>query len=174
MYVSHIVMFFIRIRYMAQFEIKQIGIIHSPFKQASGTPIQAATAKGAKGYVEIYEQYIDGLKDIEGFERIWLLYWFDRASEMKLHVKPYLDTEKHGVFATRAPSRPNPIGISSVGLLAIEDNVLRITDVDILDGTPLLDIKPYASKFDHFEVSRCGWLDNDVDHNIKADDRFEK
>jgi len=159
---------------MTQFEIKQIGIIHSPFQQASGTPIQSSSADGVTGHIEIYEPYIDGLKDIEGFDRIWLLYWFDRASEVNLFVKPYLDTETHGVFATRAPSRPNPIGMSSVRLLAVENNILRIADVDILDGTPLLDIKPYASKFDHYNVSRCGWLDKVADHRKKADDRFEE
>lgn len=157
-----------------RFEIGQIGIIHSDFKEALGTPIQAAMAQGSEGWIEVNDKYLGCLKDLDGFERIWLIYWFDRAREFSPEVVPYLDTEKRGLFATRAPSRPNPIGISSVRLLKVEGNILRIADVDILDNTPLLDIKPYAPRFDHFKVNRCGWLDRIDRGDHSADDRFEK
>ena len=153
-------------------QIEPIGIIHTPFKQAQGTPIQPIKGKGGKGWVEMDDAYADGLKDLDGFERIWLLFWCHRASEVKMHVKPYMDTEIRGLFSTRAPSRPNAIGMSCVKLLSIAGNRLEIEDVDMLDGTPLLDIKPYVAKFDTFEVSRCGWTDNVTNENTKADNRF--
>ncbi len=156
------------------FEIKPIGIIHSHFEKSEGTPIQSSMAEGAQGYVELLPEYSEGLKDLEGFERIWLIYWFDRSKKSSLTVTPYLDDETHGVFSTRAPSRPNPIGISSVKLLKIDKNILRIADVDILDNTPLLDIKPYVPEFDYFEVKKSGWLDQSGEKNKSADDRFEK
>jgi tRNA-Thr(GGU) m(6)t(6)A37 methyltransferase TsaA len=123
-------------------KVKPIGVIHSPFQQATGTPIQPCAAKGAEGAVEVSNEFVPGLKDLAGFERIWLLYWFDRAAlEVSgLVIKPYLDTTPRGVFATRAPARPNPVGLSPVRLLKIRGNILIIRDVDILDGTPLLDV----------------------------------
>ncbi len=151
--------------------LEPIGIIHSPFKDASGTPIQPALAGGSKGRVEVFPQFEPGLKDLEGFERIWLVYWFDRASQPRLRVVPFLDSVERGVFATRAPCRPNPIGISPVRLTSVSGNVLHVSDVDVLDRTPLLDIKPYAPRFDHFEVARSGWLDRARGRGI-ADDRF--
>ena len=157
-------------------EVKPIGVIHSPFVRAAGTPIQSRVAKGAEGTAQVFEEYARGLKDLAGFERVWLLYWFDRAAseDAGLIVKPYLDRTARGVFATRAPARPNPIGLSSVRLVAVRGNVLDIRDVDILDGTPLLDIKPYVPRFDCFEVTRSGWLDGKTDARSVADDRFEK
>ena len=153
-------------------KIEPIGIIHSPLTEPAGSPIQASVAEGVQGSVEVFEQYAAGLKDLEGFERIWLLYWFHRAAEPRLMVTPFLDHVERGLFATRAPCRPNPIGISAVRLLAVENNILRIADVDILDGTPLLDIKPYAPRFDHFEVTRSGWLDQAKAGRTAADGRF--
>ncbi len=152
---------------------RPIGIIHTPFEQAEGTPIQPVKGKGAKGWVEVDNAYVEGLKDLDGFERIWLLFWCHRASKYKLQVKPYMDTQVRGLFATRAPSRPNAIGMSCVKLISVDGNRLEIEDVDMLDGTPLLDIKPYAAKFDHFPVTRCGWIDA-ADHQgqTKADNRF--
>jgi tRNA-Thr(GGU) m(6)t(6)A37 methyltransferase TsaA len=120
-------------------------------------------------------EYLEGLKDMEGFERVWLLYWFDRAAiPSELIVTPYLEDTPHGVFATRAPARPNPIGMSPVRLLSVEGNVLRLADVDILDGTPLLDIQPYAPRFDCFQTTRNDRCDALGDHHAVADGRFEK
>lgn len=155
-------------------EFKPIGIIHSPFKAAQGTPIQAGLAKDSEGIVEVFPEYAEGLKDIEGFERIWLLFWLNKSAPPKLLVKPYLDTVERGVFATRAPSRPNPIGLSCVKLLRRDGCRLYIAELDILDQTPLLDIKPYVTKADVFKVERCGWLDKVWDEKTKADNRFYK
>jgi len=152
--------------------IKSIGIIHSPFKQASGTPIQPSFAEGLEGTVELTARYKDALADLRGFERIWLLYWFDRVSEFRPKVKPYMDDSLRGLFATRAPSRPNPIGLSCVRLVSIKGCTLHIADVDILDGTVLLDIKPYVPKFDCYKVEHTGWLDKTKRKNTKADKRF--
>ena len=154
--------------------LKPIGVVHSPFAEAKGTPIQPATAQGAEGTVEVFEPYVAGLKDLDGFDRIWLLVWFHRAPKAQLEVTPFLDDTARGLFATRAPCRPNPIGMSPVRLLGIEGNILRIADVDVLDGTPLLDIKPYATSFDVFQVARCGWLDRASPRDTVADERFAK
>jgi tRNA-Thr(GGU) m(6)t(6)A37 methyltransferase TsaA len=124
--------------------------------------------------VEVFTEYEAGLDDIGGFERIWLLYWMDRAAEPRLRVRPFLDDAEHGLFATRAPCRPNPIGLSCVRLVEVRRNVLVVEDVDMLDGTPLLDIKPYVTRFDGFAVSRCGWLDHATGRSGVADGRFAK
>jgi tRNA-Thr(GGU) m(6)t(6)A37 methyltransferase TsaA len=153
-------------------EVKPIGIIHSPFTEAIGTPIQSSLARAAVGTVDVFPQFAEGLKDLDGFERIWLLYWFHRASQPLVTVIPYLNNTKRGLFATRAPCRPNPIGLSCVKLTAVEECKLHIEDVDILDETPLLDIKPYAPKFDHFQVKDSGWLDRISDERKNADGRF--
>jgi tRNA-Thr(GGU) m(6)t(6)A37 methyltransferase TsaA len=152
----------------------EIGRIHSPFKQATGTPIQPSRANGTEGFIQLAPQFAAALKDLEGFDRVWLIYWFDRAAAAKLTVIPYRDVVERGLFATRAPARPNPIGLSNVRLLGIEGNVLRIADVDILDDTPLLDIKPYVPAYDNFPVQRLGWVDTVPDRPVVADDRFEK
>jgi tRNA-Thr(GGU) m(6)t(6)A37 methyltransferase TsaA len=155
-------------------QLRPIGVIHSPFTEAEGTPIQTRFAGDTEGSVEVFEEFVPGLRDLDGFERIWLIYWFDRSRPFKLMVKPYLDTTERGLFATRAPSRPNPIGISCVKLLEMQGNILRIAGVDILDGTPLLDIKPYVAEFDSFGNTRSGWLDIVKDPKKKADNRFHK
>jgi len=154
-------------------QLDPIGIIRSPFIQAAETPIQASMAEGATGTVEILPAFAAGLKDLDGFDRIWLLYWFDRAVAPKLIVTPYLDDQPHGVFATRAPARPNAIGMSAVRLLRIDGCTLRVADVDILDGTPLLDIKPYVPQFDRLPAERTGWLRQAGNHQQVADRRFE-
>jgi tRNA-Thr(GGU) m(6)t(6)A37 methyltransferase TsaA len=151
-----------------------IGTIHTAFSRATGTPIQPYRAGGSLGSVEIFHPFVDGLRDLEGFERIWLVYWFHRAAAAKMHVVPYSDTVEHGIFATRAPARPNPIGMSSVRLIAVEGNVLGVADVDILDGTPLLDIKPNVPQYDTYPIARCGWLDRVADGRVVADARFER
>jgi len=122
--------------------------------------IPLAQAQSALGRVEIFPEYRDGLKDLEGFERILLVFHFNRIKEEKLMVHPHLDKKScRGVFATRAPFRPNRIGISSVKLVKIENNILHIEQVDILNGTPLLDIKPYIPQIDSFENIKTGWIE---------------
>jgi tRNA-Thr(GGU) m(6)t(6)A37 methyltransferase TsaA len=153
-------------------KINPIGVVHSSLTQAEGAPIQPVFAKDSEGVVEIYESFREGLKDLEGFDRIWLLYWFHKARAPRLMVKPFLDNSERGLFATRAPARPNPIGLSSVRLLSIEAGSIRVAELDILDGTPLLDIKPYVSKFDCYQVKRNGWIDNVPDKQGIADERF--
>ncbi len=159
---------------MSDLILKPIGIIHSPFQKAVGTPIQSAMAKGAEGWVEVFAEFAPGLRDLEGFERIWLVYWFDRTTPAQLVVKPFLEQQERGVFATRSPCRPNAIGLSSVRLLGVDGNRLRIGEVDILDETPLLDIKPYVPAFDCFKAGRVGWLDGKDTKAVLADGRFER
>jgi tRNA (adenine37-N6)-methyltransferase len=139
-----------------------IGVIHSEHVVAQETPIQPAYAKGCKGQVEIFPEFAEGLRDLDGFSHIYLIFYFNQAGPVQLIVKPFLQDTKRGVFSTRAPCRPNGIGLSIVELIGRQDNVLYLDSVDILDGTPLLDIKPYTSKFDRVETSSNGWQD-DVD-----------
>jgi len=152
--------------------LTSIGIIHSPHKQATGTPVQSSLASGIEGTVEVFPEYAAGLRDLEGFDRIWLLYWFDRAKPAELVLTPYLDKTPRGLFARRSPCRPNPIGLSSVRLLGISANVLRVDGLDILDNTPLLDMKPYIPAFDAFKAKRSGWCGNAKDGSVAADGRF--
>ncbi len=156
-------------------KIHPIGIIRTPFKSSKAVPIQSIKSN-AQGYIELSEEFCDGLKSLDGFSHIILLYWFHRAKAPKMQMKPYLDTESHGIFAIRAPSRPNPIGISIVKLTRIEGVRLYIEGVDMLDGTPLLDIKPFVPEFDNRPLATSGWLGNSPlaeDHAFEADDRFE-
>lgn len=155
-----------------EMKLKPIGIIHSPFQQAAGTPIQPAAAGQAEGRIEVFPDYQAALADLEGFERIWLLYWFDRAVAPKLQVKPFLDDHPRGLFATRAPCRPNPIGISCVEVKKIEANIITVSGIDVLDRTPLLDIKPYVPPFDCFAVQKYGWLQDKQVSGQTADRRF--
>jgi tRNA-Thr(GGU) m(6)t(6)A37 methyltransferase TsaA len=159
---------------MNYIRLRPIGVVHTPFKEPKGTPIQPTMADGARGTVTVFEEFQEGLKDLEGFERIWLICWFHLAPKAKLLVTPFLDDRQHGVFATRAPARPNPIGISSVRLLRVDGNILTVADVDIVDGTPLLDIKPYAPALDCYHVKRSGWLDRARKSRRLADERFER
>jgi tRNA-Thr(GGU) m(6)t(6)A37 methyltransferase TsaA len=156
-------------------EFDPIGIIRSPFTEPKGMPIQPAGAKGAQGRVEVFEKYHAALKDLDGFSHILLLYHFHRSQGFAPHVIPFMDSQPRGLFSTRAPSRPNPIGLSVVKLNRIEDGVLFVEDIDILDGTPLLDIKPYVPEFDTPNPVRTGWLEQ-VKHRVsrqEADDRFK-
>ena len=155
-------------------QLKPIGRIRSPFPHAPGTPIQPRFAGGHTGEAEIFPENAEGLRDLAGFDRVWLLFWCHRASDAKLSVVPYRDTVERGIFATRAPARPNPIGLSCVRLTGIENNILHLAEVDILDGSPLLDIKPYVPHYDNYPVQRCGWLDTVPDKPVVADDRFER
>jgi tRNA-Thr(GGU) m(6)t(6)A37 methyltransferase TsaA len=157
-----------------EIRLKEIGRVHSPFKHATGTPIQPFRTGSAPGYVILRPELVDGLEDLDGFDLVWLIYWFHRASAAKMSVIPYRDTVAHGLFATRVPARPSTIGMSCVRLLNIESNILRLAEVDILDDTPLLDIKPYVPQYDNYPVERCGWLDTVPDKPVVADDRFER
>ena len=143
---------------MSEINYTPIGIIHTPFSTPEGTPIQPRGADGIEGTVEVFSQFVDGLADLQGFSHIFLIYHFHLAKPFSLRVKPFLDDKPHGLFATRAPARPNPIGISIVELLDIEDSMLHIRDVDVIDNTPLLDIKPYVPDFDQREATKIGWL----------------
>jgi len=159
---------------MNEIKYKPIGVIHTRFKESKGTPIQPAGAKGINGTIEVFPEYAEGLGDVEGFSHIILIYHFHLSKGSSLRVKPFMDNEAHGVFAMRGPSRPNPIGISIVRLVRTEGNILHIQDVDIIDGTPLLDIKPYVPKFDIRDVEKIGWLEKNV-HKLstsKDDGRF--
>ncbi len=153
---------------------RPIGIIHSPFKEPRGTPVQPAGTAGAQGVVEVFPEYTQGLKDLDGFSHVILLYHFHLAKPSSLMAKPYMDDEAHGIFAVRAPARPNPIGVSVVRLLRLEENVLHVQDVDIIEGTPLLDIKPYVPEFDVRDVEKIGWLEKNVQKvvSVKDDGRF--
>lgn len=138
---------------------RPIGVIHSEHMIAEETPIQPVYAKGCKGQVKVFAEFAEGLRDLEGFSHIYLLYHFHQSPEAKLLVNPFLQDAEHGVFATRAPCRPNAIGLSIVKLIKREGNVLYVENVDVIDGTPLLDIKPYTAKFDLHEVTKSGWQD---------------
>ncbi|MBN1867383.1 tRNA (N6-threonylcarbamoyladenosine(37)-N6)-methyltransferase TrmO [Candidatus Sumerlaeota bacterium] len=155
-------------------ELKPIGIIHTPFARPEGMPIQPTGAVGVCGTVEVFDEYRAGLKDLDGFSHIVLIYHFHRSSGFNLEVVPFLDTQARGLFATRAPKRPNPIGLSVVELDRIENGTLRVRNVDILDGTPLLDIKPYVPEFDSPTNVRTGWLAEvrKAAPTQRSDDRF--
>ena len=150
-----------------------IGIIHTPFLQSQGTPIQSSTADNVEGAIEVFPEFAEGLRDVAGFDRLWLIYYLDRAASSQLIVRPYLDSGERGVFATRSPARPNHLGFSVVRLLRVEENLLTVAEVDMLDGTPLVDIKPYIPDFDHFEAARTGWYHGKSVRGVLADTRFE-
>ncbi|HOF05851.1 MAG TPA: tRNA (N6-threonylcarbamoyladenosine(37)-N6)-methyltransferase TrmO [Syntrophales bacterium] len=153
-----------------------IGIIHSPFKEQEGMPIQPAAARGIPGWIEINAAYEEGLKNISMFSHIILLYHFHRSQGYDLTVTPFLDHVPRGLFATRAPRRPNPIGLSIVKLVRSEGKILHIEDVDIVDETPLLDIKPYVPAFDIVAEATSGWVRAKAEQvcHTRADDRFSK
>jgi len=155
-------------------ELKPIGTIHTPFTKLEGMPIQPTGANSVRGTVQIFEEYQAGLKDLDGFSHIFLLYHFHHSRGFNLEVVPFMDNKSRGLFATRAPKRPNPIGLSIVQLDGIENGVLHIQNVDILDGTPLLDIKPYIPAFDSQENVITGWLAEAQKKvkNQRADKRF--
>jgi len=138
---------------------RPIGVLHSPWREATGTPIQPLGARGVRGSAVLFPEWAPALTDLDGFSHVILLYHCHRAGEPSLLVTPYLDARPHGVLATRAPARPNPIGLSVLRLVAVEGTVLTLEDVDILDGTPLLDVKPFVPAFDVPEGDvRIGWL----------------
>lgn len=145
--------------YKSKISLNSIGVIHSEHTNPEETPIQSLYARGCKGKVIVDRKYENGLQDVEGFSHVYLLYHFHRAENPVLLVKPFLHDIERGVFATRSPRRPNPIGISIVRVISREDNVLYVDGMDILDNTPLLDIKPYVPRFDHILTEKNGWQD---------------
>jgi len=153
---------------------RPIGTIHSPFQSPVGMPVQPTGAVGTLGHIDLEPEFAAGLQDLEGFSHLILLYHFHQVSGVQLTVTPFLDTEPHGVFATRAPKRPNPIGLSIVRLLSCQGCRLEIADIDALDSTPLLDLKPYVPEFDSRTEVRTGWLDGARGRvrSRRSDDRF--
>lgn len=161
---------------MDSFTIRPIGTIFTPFKDSQGTPIQAGAAQGVAGRVEVFPEFADGLKDLEGFSHLLLLYYFHLSRNFSLTVKPFLDNEERGVFATRAPARPNPLGLSLVRLKLREGTTLHVLDVDMINATPLLDIKPFVPEFDCRPEARIGWMTGKVQRmgEVKDDGRFRR
>lgn len=154
---------------------KPIGIIHSPFHNLEEMPIQPTSDASESGSVEIYPDYVNGMKDLEGFSHIYLVYHFHLARQSNLLVTPFLDKESRGVFSTRAPRRPNSIGLSLVEVVRIDRNFIQVAKIDVLDGTPLLDIKPYVPEFEYVHDVRIGWLEKGRGQISirKSDDRFK-
>lgn len=159
---------------MTEIVFTPIGIVRSPHNNLRDMPIQPVGARGIRGVIELDPAYAAGLKDLEGFSRIILLYHFHRSEGYALEVVPFLDKTPRGVFATRAPRRPNAIGISILRLTAVCGTTLHVEDVDILDGTPVLDIKPYVPAFDAHPGERAGWLaeNSGAASTMRSDDRF--
>jgi tRNA-Thr(GGU) m(6)t(6)A37 methyltransferase TsaA len=152
-----------------------IGTIYTPFTKKEGMPIQPNGAEGIKGQIILNKEFVPGLADLDGFSHIILIYHFHKSVGFELQTTPFLDNKKHGVFATRAPKRPNSIGISVVRLLSIDKNIITIENVDMLNETPLLDIKPYIADFDIHKTQKNGWIKNKTDklNEFKSDKRFE-
>ncbi|WP_461462590.1 tRNA (N6-threonylcarbamoyladenosine(37)-N6)-methyltransferase TrmO [Methanobrevibacter sp.] len=162
---------------MNKIELTSIGIIKTPFNKPQGMPIQPTGAKGIKGEIHLKDKYVEGLKDLDEFSHIILIYYLHLTKGNALQVKPFMDNKPHGVFATRSPKRPNNIGLSTVKLESIDGNIIHISNIDVVDGTPLLDIKPYVPQL--FEDTldndiKIGWFDNNYNKakNQKADGRF--
>lgn len=157
-------------------EYRPIGTIHSNHKDIKGMPIQPSGAIGNSGHIQILPEFVEGLDDLIGFSHIILIYNFHKSEGFSLKVKPFLDIEERGVFSTRAPRRPNSIGLSIVKIIEITDNIIRIENVDIIDGTPLLDIKPYVPEFDQHPADRVGWLEKSKGkvQTTKSDSRFDR
>jgi len=155
---------------------KAIGVIHTPFPQPKGTPIQPSRSSHVKGWIEISPEFIPGLSDLDGFSHITLVYHFHLSEGFDLAVTPYLDTQLRGLFSTRAPRRPNAIGLSVVRLVSIDGGAIHIEDVDMVDETPLLDIKPYVPAFENLDSYRLGWLEGKTHRSggTSADDRFSE
>jgi tRNA-Thr(GGU) m(6)t(6)A37 methyltransferase TsaA len=155
---------------MPEIIYQPIGIVHSPFKDPEGTPIQSVVARNTEAVIEIFPEYVEGMNDLEGFSHLYILFHCHLVKQKRLTVIPFLDTLPHGIFATRSPARPNPIGLSVVFLKKFAGNKLYVNHIDILDGSPVLDIKPYISQFDVFENVKTGWLENNLHKTDKQKD----
>jgi len=161
---------------MDEIRLKPIGVIRSPFKDPRGAPIQATNGQGVRGFAEVFEEYAEGLDDLDGFSHVVLICHLHLARQTNLKVTPFLDTVLRGVFSTRAPSRPNHLGLTIARLVRIEGNTLHLEDLDIVDGTPLLDIKPYVPRLDQRQGAKLGWLEGKTSEFTRglADDRFTR
>jgi tRNA (adenine37-N6)-methyltransferase len=153
---------------IADIVYRPIGVIRSAHTQPEITPIQPVFAEGCRGRVELLREFAAGLKDLEGFSHIYLIYHLHRAPPPRLLVMPFLQDVEHGIFATRTPCRPNPIGMSIVRLLRVAGCTLEVDELDVLDGTPLLDIKPYTARFDRVDETRNGWQDGLDEKEVQA------
>lgn len=152
-----------------------VGVVRSPFTTLDGMPLQSVAATGIRGRIEVQPRLVPGLKDLDGFSHLHILTHLHAGARGGLHVVPFLDDAPRGVFATRSPRHPNPIGLSVVRLMAVTNTGLEIEGVDLLDGTPVLDIKPYVPEFDSIAAERTGWLASAATnvHHVRADRRFE-
>lgn len=148
-------------RWVGKVQLKPIGTIHTPFKYKKDTPIQPAKSK-ALGQIEVFKKYQEGLEDIDGFSHLILLYKFHKSKGYRLKVKPFLDNKKRGVFATRFPKRPNQIGLTVVKLVKRKNNILIVKGIDVIDGTPLLDVKPHIPEFRSINKIKIGWLEGKI------------
>ena len=144
---------------MNEIVIQPVGVIHSPYKESADIPIQGIFRTDAEAWVELKEKYAEGLKDLDGFSHAIILYFFHKSQREEIQGQPFLEQNKHGIFAIRSPHRPNHIGLSIVKIKKIEANRMYFTEVDMLDATPVLDIKPYVKYFDSRDNVKCGWLD---------------
>jgi tRNA (adenine37-N6)-methyltransferase len=153
---------------------KPIGVIHTSFNSLEEMPIQPTSDASGPGVVEVFSEYAEALRDLEGFSHIYLLYHFHKVRQSQLIVTPFLDSKPHGIFATRAPARPNPLGLSLVTLVRIDQRHVFVEGADVLNGTPLLDIKPFVPEFEHVQSVRIGWLEQvrDKIRSQRSDDRF--
>lgn len=152
-----------------------IGYFKTPFTEIKGMPIQPVGATGVEGSIEVLPEYRDGLKDLEGFSHVFVLYHLHEIEGYDLTVKPFLDNERHGIFATRSPKRPNPIGLSVMRLKGVTDNSVLLEGIDVLDRTPVIDIKPYVADFDCCDADRFGWFEGGKSAKAKhhrSDERF--
>lgn len=153
---------------------ESIGVIHSPFAELENMPIQPSGSLDVEGTIEIYPKFSQGLQDLDGFSHMYAIYYFHKVKNWKPIVTPFLDDQERGLFSTRAPKRPNPIGISLMEIIGIDNNIIKVQNIDILDDTPLLDIKPYVPQFEPAENIRIGWLSDKIRNveNKKSDKRF--
>ena len=159
-----------------EIKLKSLGVIHSPFKTVENMPIQPMAGKQYEAQIEIYPEFQEGLADLDGFSHIYIIFHLNKIEKYKLKVIPFLDTVERGIFATRSPARPNPVGLSLVELISVDQNILKIRGVDMLDGSPVLDIKPYVPDFDrHDNNVRKGWFEgkSDAANSTLSDDRFK-
>ncbi|MDD3321982.1 MAG: tRNA (N6-threonylcarbamoyladenosine(37)-N6)-methyltransferase TrmO [Paludibacter sp.] len=161
---------------MEQIIIKPIGTIYTPHHDIKNMPIQPIAAEGIKGYIKLEPEYVAGLKDLEGFSHITLLYQFHKINGYELEVIPFMDTVSHGIFATRSPKRPNAIGTSTVKIISVEGDTIHIEQADMLDGSPLIDIKPFYPRYDNRMDVKIGWLEKNRDmplEKLRSDERFK-